>query len=163
MLSIFNLDPVLGYNTTNLLDLLSDNNKEYISLKISYNGKERIKSVNINKNKKDIKPIDIDKKRLATPNQTLWNRLLSELSFYFRKMIFSEAKFLINIQVLDTRYKQLRSQYNNLFYPFNTQLDYILTYYFAKLETTICNIDKFFTNPLIKLIIKKFSYYNTDK
>lgn len=105
MLPILNLDPVLDYNTTNLLDLLSDNNKEYISLRVSYNSKERINPADIDNDKEDIKPTDIDKKRLVTLNQTPWNRLLSESSFNFRKVIFSEAKFLINIQVLDTRYK----------------------------------------------------------
>ena len=52
---------VLDYNTTNLLKLPSDNNKEDISPEASNNGEERIKLADINNDKKDIKCVNIDK------------------------------------------------------------------------------------------------------
>ena len=41
------------------------------------------------------------KKKLRTFNRTLQNRLLSELSSIFQKMMFSKSKFLANIPILD--------------------------------------------------------------
>ena len=64
---------------------------------------------------------------------------------------------------MDTRYERLGSSNNNLFYPFNDQFDYILANYFGKLDTTKRNIDKFLYNPLMKPIVKKLSYWNTNK
>ena len=77
-------------------------------------------------------------------------------------MTFSKSKFLIGIPVSDTQYKHFKSQNNNLFYLFNNQLDYVLAYYFAELETTKCNINRFLTNLLMKLITKKLLYCNAD-
>lgn len=77
-------------------------------------------------------------------------------------MIFSKIAFSANILVLDTKYKYFISQNNNLLYLFNGQLDYALVNYFAKLENIKCKVDKFFTNPLIKLITKELLYYNTN-
>lgn len=61
------------------------------------------------------------------------------------------------------KYNNPRSQNNNLFNLFHGQLDYILNYYFANLETTKHNIDKFRTNLLMKHITKYLSYHNIDK
>lgn len=78
-------------------------------------------------------------------------------------MTLNKSKFLANILVLDIQYKHLRSPNNNLFYFFNVQLDDVLIYYFAKSEINKCNINSFFTNLLMKLIIKKLLYYNAYK
>lgn len=70
-------------------------------------------------NKEDIRPVDIDKQKLGSLNQTLQNGLLSELSSIFKEVTFSESKFPADILVPDTRYKHSGSQNNNLLYPFN--------------------------------------------
>ena len=56
-------------------------------------------------------------------------------------MIFNKSEFPADTPVLDTRYEHPRSQNNNLFYPFNGQLDYTLAHYFADSETIKCNVD----------------------
>ena len=81
----------------------------------------------------------------------------------FREITFNEFEFLVGTPVLDIRYEYLRSQNNNLFYPFNDQLNYILANYFAKSETIKCNVNKFLSNLLIKPITKKVSYCNIDE
>ena len=154
---------MLDYNTTNFLDMPSKNNKEDISLRASNISKERIRPVDMNNDEKDIRPADIDKKMLATPNWTSQNSLLSKLSSTFREITFNKSEFSAGTLVLDTRYKHPRSQNNNLFYLFNGQLDYALAYYFVDLEITKHNIDKFFTNPLIKPITKDLLYCNVDE
>lgn len=78
-------------------------------------------------------------------------------------MIFNKPEFLASILVLDTRYKYLENQNNNLFYLFNLQLDYALAYYFAKSEIIKCNINKFLSNLLIMLISKNLLYHNINK
>lgn len=78
-------------------------------------------------------------------------------------MMFSNSKFSAGTPVLDTRYKHPGSQNNNLFYPFNNQVNYALAYYFTDLKTTKGNINKFLTNFLIKPIIKNLLYHNVDK
>lgn len=98
---------------------MSDNNKENISLGALNNSKKKIRPVDIVNNKKDIKLADIDKQRLAISNWMPWNRLLSKLSSFFKKVIFDKSKFLTGTLVLDTQYKYFRSQNNNLFYFFN--------------------------------------------
>lgn len=50
-----------------------------------------------------------------------------------------------------------------MFYLSIDQLDYTSTHYFAKSDTTKCNVDKFFFNPLIKSLTKKLSYHNTNR
>ena len=52
---------MLDYNTTNLLDLPSDKNKENISLETSNNGKKGIKLIDMDNNKEDFRSGDIDK------------------------------------------------------------------------------------------------------
>ena len=66
-----NLDPALNYNTTNPLDLPSDNNKESITPEVSNHGdSERTRPANIRNDEEDIRPANIDKQRPATPNWT---------------------------------------------------------------------------------------------
>ena len=63
-----NPKPVLDDNTTNLLDLPSDNNEENISPRALNNGKKSIRLADMDNNKEDIKPANIDKQKPATPN-----------------------------------------------------------------------------------------------
>ena len=154
---------MLDDNRTNSLDLPSDNNKENISPNASNNGKKKIRPADIDNDEQDMRQADIDKQRPTTPNWTPWNGLLNESSLTFREMMFSKSEFLAGIPVLDTRYEHSGSQNNNPFYPFNGQLDYALAYYFADSETTKRNIDKFFTNLLMKPITKNLLYCNVDK
>ena len=78
-------------------------------------------------------------------------------------MTFSEFKFSAGTPVSDIWYKHPGSQNNNPFCFFNNEFDYALAHYFAELETTKRNINRFYTNSLMKPITKKLSYYNTDK
>ena len=57
----------------------------------------------------------------------------------------------------------LRSKYKNNFYPCKDQLDYSLAHYFAELETTKGNMNKFLTDLLIAFFIEKLFYKNADK
>ena len=154
---------VLNYNTTNPLNLSSKNNKKDISPRVSNNGKKAINPTDIKNDKEDIKTADINNKMSATSNWMPQNRLLSESSVSFKEVMFNECKFLSGTPVLDIRYEHFRNQINNLFYLFNSQLDYALAHYFANSKTIKQNIDKFLTNLLMKPIIKNLSYYNVDK
>lgn len=78
-------------------------------------------------------------------------------------MTLDKSKFLAGILVLDTRYKQLKSQNNNLFYSLNGQVNYALAYYFADSETIKLNVVKFLIHLLIKPMIKNHLYQNTNK
>ena len=138
------------------------NNKKNIKLKILYNSEKRIKLANINNVKKNIKLVDINKQRLVFPSFTSQNRLLGKLFLTFKELILSKAKFLPNPPVLNLIYRYFKSQNNKLLYFLNGKLDYILTYYFSDLEPIKCNVNKLFTNLLIKLIIEKLWYYNTN-
>lgn len=62
---------MLDYNTTNPLDLASGNNEEDISPGASNIGKKKPRLANMNNNKEDIRPADIDKERLAILNWRL--------------------------------------------------------------------------------------------
>ena len=95
-------------------------NKENITSEVSnYGNSKKTRPTNIGNNKKDIKPADIDKQKLATLNLIPWIKLLSELSSTFKEVTFSESEFLAGILVFDTQYKYPWSQNNNLFYLFN--------------------------------------------
>ena len=64
-----NPDPVLDYNTTNPLDLPSDNNKKGITSELSNFGDlEKTRLADIGNDKEDIKPVDIDKQKPTTSN-----------------------------------------------------------------------------------------------
>ncbi len=108
---------ILEDNTTNYPDLLSDNNKESISLGISNHGEKRIRLAD--NDEKDIRPANINQQRPTTPHWTLWNGLLSELSRNFREITFSKSEFPFGTPVYDTRYEYPESQNNYLFYLFN--------------------------------------------
>lgn len=77
--------------------------------------------------------------------------------------MFSEFEFLINIPVLNTRYKHFRSQNNNLFHLFNNKLNYELANYFAEKKMTKYKLDKILSNLLIKRITKKLLYCNINE
>lgn len=91
------------------------------------------------------------------------NRQLSKSSFTFKKITFRESKFLAGTSVLDTRFKHLKSQNNNPFDLFNNQDNYALAYYFTNSETIKRNVNKFFTNFLIKFITKNLLYHIANK
>lgn len=65
--------------------------------------------------------------------------------------------------MLHMKYKHLGSKDKSSFYFFNDQLNYALAHYFAKLETTKNNMNKFLTNPLIAFFTKKLFYNNANK
>ncbi len=156
--------PILEYNTINHPDLPRDYFEEDISPGASNNDKEKIRPANTTGNDdENSRPTDIDKQRPITPNCKTQNRLLSELSWNFREVIFGESKFLVSTSVLDTKYMHHRSRSNNLFHPFNDQLDYALAYYFAESETTKRNVDTFLFNTLMKPVTKELSYCNADE
>ena len=67
-----NPDPVLNYNTTNPLDLPSDNSKEDMTSKISNHGHSKVtRPANIGNNKEDIRLANLDKQRPTTSKWTL--------------------------------------------------------------------------------------------
>lgn len=155
---------ILEYNVTNSPDLLSKNNEEDISLRVSKNGEEEIRSANTTgNNDENIEPIDIDQQRPTIPNSTPQNKLLGELSRNFKEITFGKPNFLVNISVFDIRFIYPESLNNNVFYPFNAQLNYILAYYFADSETIKYNVNKFLFNPLMKPITKKLLYCNANQ
>ncbi len=156
--------PILEHNTTNHPDLLSDYFEEDISPGASNNDKKEIRPADITDNDDgNSRPADIDEQSPTTPNWTPRNGLLSESSRNFRKVTFSESEFPVGTPVSDTRYVHPGSRSNNPFHSFNDQLDYALAHYFAESETTKRNVDKFLSNPLMKLITKKLSYRNADE
>ena len=82
----------------------------------------------------------------------------SELSSSLREVRFSKQEFPTNKPISDIKYHHSGSQNNNLFHPFNDQLDYIFASYFEESETTKGNIDRFLFNPLINQLTQKLSY-----
>lgn len=85
----------------------------------------------------------------------LYSRFFKKLFPIFGKIIFNKSAFLTNIYIPNMKYEHYKNQNNKLWYSFNNELHYILIYSFRKLEILKCNIDKFFTNLLIKFITKK--------
>ncbi len=139
---------ILKNNMTNISDLPSDNNQKSISPGVLNHGKAGIRLAN--NNDEDIKPANIYQLRPTTPNWTPQNKLISELSRKFREVTLSKSEFLVGTPVLDTRYEHFGTQNNNPIYTFNNQIAYVLANYFAELETTKCNVDKFISNLLMK-------------
>lgn len=76
---------------------------------------------------------------------------------------FIKNQFPIDTPILDIKYNYLGLQYKNNFYLFKDWLNYTLAHYFAKLETTKSNINKFLFDLLIAPFIKKLSYKSVDK
>lgn len=149
---------------TNYLELLLDNFEKDISLEIQNNDEEEIKPADTTANDdKNSSHTNIDKQRPTTPNWIPQNRLPSELSLNLKEVMFSKSELLVDTPILNTRYLHSGSQSSNFLYPFNDRLDYALTHYFARSETIKPNIDKFLSNPLMKLITKKLSYRNIDE
>ena len=96
----------------------------------------------------------------GTPRDRL---LASESSSSLREEWFTRKEFPIGILVSNIKYNHLGLKYQNNFYPFNNQLNYTLAHYFAKSETTKGNVNKFLSDPLMTLLIKKLSYKNFDE
>ncbi len=89
--------------------------------------------------------------------------LASESSSSLREVRFSEQEFPAGTPVSDIKYHHPSSQNDNLFHPFNDQLDYALATYFAESETTKGNVDRFLSNALMTPFIEKLSYRNADE
>ena len=87
----------------------------------------------------------------------------SELSSSLRKITFSEHEFSASKLVSDIKYHHLSSQNNNVFHPFNDQLDYSLGNYYEESKTTKGYVDIFLSNPLMAPFTEKLSYQNTDE
>lgn len=60
--------PILEYSMINHLKFLSDNNKEDINSRISNNDKKGLQLINVENDKKDIRPAVIDKQKSGTLN-----------------------------------------------------------------------------------------------
>lgn len=89
--------------------------------------------------------------------------LASKSSLTLKEKWFSSYKFLTNTLILDERYKYLRLKHKLIFYFLNNQLNYGLAHYFIESETFKGRVNKFITDLLMALLIKKLSYKNTDK
>lgn len=87
----------------------------------------------------------------------------SKLLSFLEEIRFSEQKFPADKLISDIKYYYLGFQKNNRFYRFKNQLDYTLINYFAESETIKDNIDRFLSNLLMVLLIKKLSYQNNNK
>ena len=87
----------------------------------------------------------------------------SESSSFLREIRFSKHEFPAGKAVSDIKYHHPGSLNNNLFHPFNNQLDYALAIYFAETKTTKGNINKFLSKPLMALLTEKLFYQNADK
>ena len=87
----------------------------------------------------------------------------SKLSSSLRKVRFNDQEFVISTPISSIKYNHPGFQNNNPFYLFHNQLNYQQAKYFAKFEMTKSNVDKFLSEPLMALLIRKQSYQNTDK
>ena len=117
------------------------------------------KTQDIEKNHRDLINKSSDDENYVRAGHTPEDGLLkSELSSFIREVRFSEQKFPTNIPVSNIKYDHLKSQNNNLFYPFHNQLDYTLAHYFAEFKAMKSNINKFLFDPLMAPFTKKLSY-----
>lgn len=89
--------------------------------------------------------------------------LLSDSSSSLQKVTFSKAEHQAGIPISDIKYRHSSYQDDNVFYPFDNEVDYALAHWFAISKTTKRNMDKFLTNSLMKFIIKQLSYRNINK
>lgn len=87
----------------------------------------------------------------------------SESLTSLKEVKFSKQVFLAGKSVLNIKYHFPGFQNNNLFYPFNDQLDYIFINYFAESEITKDNIAILLSHLLIAPLTKKLFYQNVDK
>ena len=88
---------------------------------------------------------------------------ISKFLLALREKWFNSHIFSISISISNKKYKHSGSKYKNSFYSFNDELDYGLAHYFAKLETTKGNMNKFLTDFLMTSLIKKLFYKYDDK
>lgn len=87
------------------------------------------------------------------------DRLLeNESSLSLRKVRFSDQKFATGTFVSIIKYNHLKSHDDNLFYLFHDQLNNILAHYFVDSKITKDNVDKFWSKPLMTLLIEKICY-----
>ena len=87
----------------------------------------------------------------------------SESLSSLREVRFSKQEFSAGKPVSDIKHHHFGFQNNNLYYPFNDQLDYALANYFAESETTKSNVDRFLSNPLMAPLTEKLFYQDADK
>lgn len=78
-----------------------------------------------------------------TPQKEL---LASEFLSTLREKQFSSHEFPASTFISNKKYKYSGSKYKSIFYFFNDHFDYTLAYYFAELETTKGNVNKFSTD-----------------
>lgn len=88
---------------------------------------------------------------------------VSELSLSLKEVRFYKLEFTTSKPVSNIKYYHLGFFKNNLFYLFNDQLNYVLANYFTKFETIKSNVNRFLSDLLMVLFIKKLSYQNTNK
>lgn len=92
------------------------------------------------------------------------NRLYAnELLSFLREISFIDQEFFVDKPISDIKYYYLNSLNNNFFNLFNNQLNYVLANYFAKSETRKDNINRFLSDLLMVLLIKKLFYQNANK
>ena len=118
----------------------------------------------IEKDHRDLVGKSSDSGSCAKEEYTSQDGLLgSESSSSLKEVRFNKQEFPAGTLVFNIKYDYLRSQNDNLFYPFYNQLDYILAHYFAESETTKGNINKFPSNSLMAPLTEKLSYQNAEK
>ena len=89
--------------------------------------------------------------------------LASELSSSLRQVTSSKQDFPAGKPVSNIKYYYRGSKNNNLFYPFNDQLDYALANYFPDFESTKSNVDRFLPDLLMVPLTENLSFQNVDK
>ena len=89
--------------------------------------------------------------------------LTSESLSSLREEWFTGKEFPAGTPVSDIKYNHPGLKHQNSFYPFNDQLDYALTHYFAESEMTKGNVNKFLSDLLMTPLTKKLFYKNTDE
>lgn len=96
--------------------------------------------------------------------KTSWDKLLeSEFLSLLKEKWFTGNKFSIGISISNIKFNYLGLQYKNSFYLFKDQLTYVLAYYFAKSETTKCNVIKFLCDSSIRSLIEKLLNKNANE
>lgn len=95
----------------------------------------------------------------TSPNRLLASKNLSGSN----EKQFDSYEFPAGILISKKKYKHPESKKKSTFYYFNNQLDHALAHYFAQLKIIKTNVNKFLTDPLMALVIKKLFYKNADK
>ena len=102
--------------------------------------------------------IDLPIKRIPQ-DELLISKFLSSL----RDEWFIGNELPAGIPVSNIKYNHPELKHQNSFYPFNDQFDYVLAHYFAELEITKSNINKFLSDLLMIPLTKKLSYKNANE